>query len=207
MANKAVKTFFSEVGTKIKSNKAIGGYLDNVSLKKHVINKANENIETASSSLRTSIKNLNTAKAEALADNATDDAKVINKYANAQRSAYARNRERQLALEEGNISLKEAFSNYNQTSMDQVRNGNRAMGQKGSLGKMDKKMITTGNAANLASSYLGIGGGLTKGQAIARYSTLGAGVGLGFGATRYARGGDLTHNSKGERDVVGVPFL
>lgn len=207
MANKAIKTFFSDVGTKIKSNKAIGGYLDNVSLKKHVINKANDNIETASNTLRNSIKNLDIARSEAIADNATDDAKAINRYLNAERSAFARNRERQLALEQGNVSLKEAFSSYNQTSMDQVRNSNRAYGKGGSLGKVDKGIITGGSVTSLAKSYLGIGGGLTKGQALARYSTIGAGVGFGAVGARYASGGNLTHNSKGEKDIMGVPFL
>lgn len=37
-------------------------------------------------------------------------------------------------------------------------------------------------------------------------TTIGAGVAGAIGA-RYLSGGDLTHNSRGERDIAGIPFI
>lgn len=47
----------------------------------------------------------------------------------------------------------------------------------------------------------------TKQERIARIGTATAGVYAGANAVRYATGGTVTYNSKGERDIAGIPFV
>lgn len=48
---------------------------------------------------------------------------------------------------------------------------------------------------------------ISKGQMALRYGATAGAVGAGAIGTRYANGGDLTHNSKGEKDIAGIPFI
>lgn len=49
--------------------------------------------------------------------------------------------------------------------------------------------------------------GATKGQRAVRFGTVAAGYGVASGTTRYLSGGSMTYNSKGERDIAGIPFM
>ena len=44
--------------------------------------------------------------------------------------------------------------------------------------------------------------GISKGQMALRYGVTAGAVGAGAIGARYASGGDLTHNSKGEKDIA-----
>lgn len=49
--------------------------------------------------------------------------------------------------------------------------------------------------------------GATKGQRVARIGTAAAGYGVATGTARYISGGSVQYNSKGERDIAGIPFM
>lgn len=49
--------------------------------------------------------------------------------------------------------------------------------------------------------------GISKGQMALRYGVTAGAVGAGAIGARYASGGDLTHNSKGKKDIAGIPFI
>lgn len=49
--------------------------------------------------------------------------------------------------------------------------------------------------------------GATKAQRATRIGTVAAGYGVASGAARYVSGGSTMYNSKGERDIAGVPFM
>lgn len=49
--------------------------------------------------------------------------------------------------------------------------------------------------------------GATKGQRAARIGTVAAGYGVATGTARYISGGSAQYNSKGERDIAGIPFM
>lgn len=48
---------------------------------------------------------------------------------------------------------------------------------------------------------------ISKGQMALRYGATAGTVGAAAIGARYANGGDLTHNSKGEKDIAGIPFI
>lgn len=60
--------------------------------------------------------------------------------------------------------------------------------------------------SNIKDYY--IGDGVSKEKRMARMGVTGIGsaVGLGVGA-RFLSGGNITQNSKGERDIMGIPFI
>lgn len=69
-----------------------------------------------------------------------------------------------------------------------------------------------GSTKDLAKGYFGIGkeNTLTSGQRKARYGTVMGIGGAGIGASmysRYKKGGSLTRNEKGEKDIAGLPFI
>ena len=48
---------------------------------------------------------------------------------------------------------------------------------------------------------------ISKGQMALRYGATAGAVGAAAIGTRYANGGDLAYNGKGERDIAGIPFV
>ena len=71
------------------------------------------------------------------------------------------------------------------------------------FGGQAKTLAST--AGTIANDYFW--DGATKGQRAARIGTAAGAVTAGNVGVRVMSGGSLTYNSKGERDIVGIPFM
>lgn len=196
-----VKGMLGDLTTKIKSNKAINNYIDNINISKHISTQASHNLKTSQGLLVDNIEKLGDFGDEALMKNYT--------------YALERNTRRQSGLSKmGNRGkIKTQSENMKDLMSLDYRSGARAGNPSGVLTSTQEALAEGSAYAQMAKSYFlgGNGNDLTKAQQISRFAT--AGVGLvgasaGVGASvRFATGGNLTTNSNGERDIMGVPFL
>ena len=62
------------------------------------------------------------------------------------------------------------------------------------------------DASEMAMSYF-LGNGVSKTARNTRLGVAGAGVAGAMTGGRFISGGSLTHNNKGEKDIMGVPFI
>lgn len=192
-----VRGMLGDLTSKIKANKAINSYIDNISVSKHISAQASHNLKTSQGLLVDNIEKLGDFGDEALMKNYT--------------YALERNTRRQSGL--GKMSTREKIKSQSENIKDVMsldyRSGAIAGNPSGVLTNTQEALAEVGSHSQLATSYFfgGNGNELTKAQQVSRLATAGVGlVGVNAGV-RFATGGNLTTNSKGERDIMGVPFL
>lgn len=192
-----VKGMLGDLTSKIKANKAINSYIDNISVSKHISAQASHNLKTSQGLLVDNIEKLGDFGDEALMKNYT--------------YALERNTRRQSGL--GKMSTREKIKSQSENIKDVMsldyRSGAIPGNPSGVLTNTQEALAEVGSHSQLATSYFfgGNGNELTKAQQVSRLATAGVGlVGVNAGV-RFATGGNLTTNSKGERDIMGVPFL
>jgi hypothetical protein len=197
---------YKNVKNGIKSNEAIGKFLDDISIKNHMLDESIKLEMRMNNRLKRSKENIDFYKDSIDKGIDLKDA-YIQEVSNYKSILGARKNMDKTTIEylTGDMTLKNAYDTYSKTyDIDNDYALNLLGGDKPSAQEMQHNKIK-----GLAKSYLGIGEGneLDKSKKIARYGALGTGAfgaGVGF---RYLSGGNMVSNSRGERDIVNVPFI
>lgn len=207
MANGAVKGFIGSIGSKIKSNKAVSSYLDNMSVSKHVQDFAAKDLKQTVGVLNDTGKQVSAAYKYHQNSGDSEALEATKKIF--QDTLDTRNRvsstAKQLASSK-NLSAKTSFGAYKESVVD-AGNWSTRIGSGRNMTPDETALMEYSAYAKAAKGYFGIGHDLTKGQKIARYGTTALGVGGTMAGARFVTGGSATRNSKGEKDIMGIPFV